>query len=109
VAENSDPERFGRPFEPGKSGNPGGRPRLIREYQTWLLEHAYPKAQEALLACLCSSDEKVKMMAVKEVNDRLMGKPSITVTGEEGRPVEVNVGSDIIEIVRRLASERKSP
>ena len=68
----------------GSSGNPGGRPKLVREFQEWLRAEAYPKAQQALLELLGSEDEKVRIQAVKEVNDRLFGRPPVTVEDTDG-------------------------
>lgn len=40
MADNSDPERPrrgpGRPFQPGESGNPGGKPKKLREIEAML-------------------------------------------------------------------------
>lgn len=86
--ENSQPARvIGRPFAKGSSANPGGRPKLIREFQEWLASECYPIAQEALKGCLRSDDEKVRMLAIKEVHDRLFGKPVQAITGADGEPL----------------------
>jgi hypothetical protein len=88
AADNNNGERVvGRPFQPGVSGNPGGRPKALREYQEWLRDNALDKAKQALLDCLASEDGKVRMMAVKEVGDRLFGKAPQAITGEDGKPL----------------------
>jgi hypothetical protein len=74
-------------FGAGNRANPGGRPKLIREFQDWLAEECYPIAQEALKGCLRSDDEKVRMLAIKEVHDRLFGKPVQAITGADGAPL----------------------
>jgi hypothetical protein len=59
-------------FKPGQSGNPGGRPS-----QTALRAALKPHeatAIQALVDCLSSEDEKVKLAAAREVLDRLYGK-----------------------------------
>jgi hypothetical protein len=77
---------------PGFSGNPGGgRPKAIAEYQEWLSMNALDPAKEALLACLVHEDGKVRMMAVKEVADRLFGKAPQAITGEDGKPLNFGV------------------
>ncbi len=74
----------GRPFKPGQSGNPKGRPKmtqeqkevkkatreLIEDYKRKLAE-ALPEISPALIAKARSGD----VSAIKEINDRLMGKP----------------------------------
>lgn len=74
---------------PGGTANPGGRPKAMREYQEWLRKNALEKAKKALLACLASKDGKVRMMAVKEVNDRLLGKAPQSVQTEDGETLKL--------------------
>lgn len=101
-AGNSDAKRIGRPFEPGQSGNPSGRPKAFREYQEWLAEHALGPAKDALLRCLHNEDGKVQMMAVKEVADRLFGKAPMTVLGEDGKPLLAGLGAELIAALGNL-------
>ena len=91
------------PFKPGQSGNPGGRPKIVREFHSWLTGKAYPEAKKALLKCLKSDDEKVQMLAVKEVNDRLFGKSPQPLVGEDGGPV----GVSLLEPALRALIEKK--
>jgi len=37
-AENSARKQVGRPFEPGVSGNPGGRPKKVQAYRAAILQ-----------------------------------------------------------------------
>lgn len=104
MAENSDSERkrgAGRPFEKGTSPNPGGRPKLIREFQELLAKECYPLANQALIKALSSENEKVQMLAVRETYDRLFGKPVQAITGEDGAPL-VPTG-DLLDALRKLA------
>lgn len=78
-------------FGPGNKANPSGRPKAWREYQEWLKENALGKAKAALLSCLSSADEKVQMMAVKEVNDRLFGKAPQAITDADGNAVPFGI------------------
>jgi hypothetical protein len=107
-AANSESERvIGRPFEPGKSGNPSGRPKAFREYQDWLAEFALGPAKEALLRCLHNEDGKVQMMAVKEVADRLFGKAPQTILGEDGKPLLAGLGTELVAALAKMAGGEK--
>lgn len=109
MPENKKPDAPSRDesgrIMPGSSGNPGGRPKALREYQKWLAENALEKAQLALLACLVDPDGRVKMMAVKEVADRLFGKAPQAITGEDGKPLMPEIVGGLIETIRKLAGE----
>lgn len=63
----------GRPFQPGQSGNPGGRPsqKAIRE-----ILHSYTeKAARRLGKLIDHRSPKIALLAIKEVYDRCYGKP----------------------------------
>lgn len=76
---------------PGHSGNPSGRPKLVREYQQWIKENAWDRAKAALLACLADEDGRVRMAAIKEINDRMLGKATQTLASENGEPLSIGL------------------
>lgn len=82
--------------------NPSGRPKAFREYQEWLRDECLDLAKAALKACLSSADEKVRMLAVKEVSDRLFGKAPQAITGEDGKPLLAGIGAEVVEALRKL-------
>lgn len=75
VAENSGKQR-GRPFAPGQSGNPGGRPAVLAEVRALAAEHA-PKAISTLAAIANNKDEdaRARVAAASAILDRAVGKP----------------------------------
>jgi HEAT repeat protein len=64
-------------FEPGKSGNPGGRPKGIAAKAR---EHG-DKALQVLADALLDDDAKTRIAAARELLDRGYGKP-VTMTAD---------------------------
>ena len=101
MADDSKPVRKngpGRPFPKGTSGNPGGMPKEIAEVRRQL-RALLPKATQTLGELLDHHDGKVRCMALREVYDRTMGKPTQPITGEDGKPITV----DLVSALERLA------
>lgn len=63
----------GKPFPKGVSGNPGGKKPMDPDVKE-ALEKLTPRAVERLGQILDSHDEKVAVVAAKEVLDRNLGK-----------------------------------
>jgi hypothetical protein len=95
-----------KPFPPGQSGNPGGRPKTepITHRYRMLAELPLPEARRKHLGlpkgatygdalCLAQLDEAIEgsTSAAREIGDRLEGKPKqrLELTGEDGEPVEI--------------------
>jgi hypothetical protein len=69
----------GRPWQPGQSGNPGGRPRVLANVQAQWRAHA----EEALATILtilrdCEAPAGARISAARYIVDRAYGKPSST-------------------------------
>lgn len=90
-------------FEKGTTGNPGGRHKLVQEFQQALRDRCYEKAIDTLVSCLDDDDGRVRVAALREVFDRLFGKPKVTIGGEDGQPLAVSV--DLTAALARLAGE----
>jgi Family of unknown function (DUF5681) len=98
-AKNSAKPRRGNPdrtkpyrFQPGQSGNPGGRPRkyITEVYEQLALEPVPTKGGKTYAELLALAQFKKALkgntMAAKEVTDRLEGKAreAVELTGPEG-------------------------
>jgi hypothetical protein len=75
-------------FEPGQSGNPGGRKdgntpvrRLARENSI--------EAIEKLLEWMRSDNPKASVSACNAILDRAYGKPAQPISGDEENPIQI--------------------
>ena len=64
-----------RPWKPGVSGNPRGRPKVAAEVRTLARSHGQ-RAFERLVELMDDPDPRVAFMASREVLDRAYGKPA---------------------------------
>jgi hypothetical protein len=79
-------------FKPGRSGNPGGRPKAIGIVQELARQHT-PRAIDKLADIMRNSQsDSAKIAAAKELLDRGWGKPaqfSISHQGEFKRAIDM--------------------
>ena len=78
----------GRPFQPGESGNPGGRPRVAVEAQELARQHG-PEAIARLITLMRSDNDPVALRAAEAILDRAYGRPPQAVTVQEERPLQI--------------------
>ena len=81
-AESSKKPR-GKSFSPGKSGNPGGRPKLPEDIKhVRELARQYTRsAIDALVEVLTGDGAAAKVAAANALLDRGWGKPEQTISG----------------------------
>jgi hypothetical protein len=66
-----------RPFQPGQSGNPGGKGGLYHEAQR-ICREASSAAARRVAKLMNSADERVALLAAEKVLERACGKPKET-------------------------------
>ena len=98
-------------FQPGQSGNPGGRPKgFARTVQSkagkngrklveafWLIAHGTPKEREEFFGEPVKVSTKDRLVALAELADRGWGRPAqaIDVNGAGGQQVAVFVTTGV--------------
>lgn len=90
---------IGRRFQPGQSGNPGGRPkkRLIDDLLEELLEQNDSEVAKTIAAALIKKARKGDVKAIQLAAERTQGKAkqAVEVGGPGGGPIPVQVISKI--------------
>lgn len=85
------PGKSGNPatqFKPGKSGNPGGVPKSMKEIRATELEHV-PKILDALRTMGLRMNGSPAVQACDKYLDRIVGKAPQPITGADGGPLKV--------------------
>lgn len=70
-------------FQPGKSGNPGGRPKGIAEVRELAQRLTSRSFEELERMAFTSDDDRVRLDAIKIILDRGYGRPEQAITGGE--------------------------
>lgn len=91
MSDDNIPIKRRRGFQPGQSGNPGGRPKIEPKIKE-LAQAACPKAIRKLIALLDSSDEKTVIAAANALLDRGIGKPTQQVQASGDISISLNLG-----------------
>ena len=103
-AENSNKQPRGKPFQPGQTGNPGGRPKKTDEERT-LEQLCKEKTTEALDTILYlmveGQQERARLAAAQYVMDRGWGK------AKESIELSGMVALSIADQIKKVHETRK--
>lgn len=88
-------------FQPGVSGNPGGKPKGLAEFRARIAGYS-EKAERTLIELLDSDNDRVRLSAATELLDRLYGRPASMLADADGKPVQVMQVNNYVEILQRL-------
>lgn len=101
--ENSVPaqQRGLKPFRPGQTGNPGGRPKAATDVVK-LARDGSEKAIKRLVKLIDSEEDRVALAAAVAVLDRAVGKPAQTVAHatKDAKDIPELTTAELIDLVR---------
>lgn len=103
-AENSKLAPRGKPFQPGKTGNPGGRPKKTEEERTLeaMCKEKTPEALATILTIMTGgTNERAQLSAAQYVIDRGWGK------AKESIELSGGVTLSIADQIKQAHEDRK--
>ncbi|MGE0052937.1 MAG: DUF5681 domain-containing protein [Hyphomicrobium sp.] len=77
-------------WKPGQSGNPTGKSKRLEEIRSLAKENSR-RALERLVDLIDSDDERIALMAAREVLDRAWGKVKPAEDDNDGKGITVNI------------------
>jgi hypothetical protein len=111
LAEKSGAVRpRGRPFQPGVSGNPGGRPKGLREHREALAAAGAPELMvQMLLRGLMHEDIEIALETYDRAAAYLYGRPGAPESGPEvsGAHTAAPTEDEIAEAQRILTEDEQ--
>jgi len=84
-----------RPWQPGQSGNPGGRPALPEDFRA-----KGPDALAKLVSLMDHKSPQIALRAAELVIDRIFGKAT--------QPTEHTAGADLLDVLAEKIQQRRN-
>jgi hypothetical protein len=100
----------GRRFEKGKSGNPGGRPKAVRDVAAAAREHTQ-EGLETLVTAMRDGGApwNARIRAVELILERGWGKPmqAVELSGPDGDAIQMEAKVGLADKLARLIAARR--
>jgi len=82
-----------KPFKPGQSGNPSGRPKVAKEFRERCREFMTETGFETLASIANSPRDRDRFRAIELIAGYALGKPKqgVELTGEEGGDINITI------------------
>jgi len=93
----------GKPFQPGQSGNPGGRPKMPDALKARIAKLASKDAVDVLQNALKSADERVRLQAAGMLMDRAWGK---AITPSDVKVSGADLAGEHLKVLRDRMGQR---
>jgi hypothetical protein len=94
----------GRPFPPGQSGNPGGRPATSKEFRE-LARNYSAGALRKLYAIALGGTGSAAVRACELIIERAWGRPPLEVSGPRGGPIDMRFHGAVRSAIEQLIAE----
>lgn len=106
-ADSSKPQRVvGKPFKPGVSGNPGGKDPEVEAVRiacrNYIASRCQSKLEKIEYLAEHGESEKIQLAASMWWAEQAIGKAVIAISGEDGKPLAVSFGADLIAALSNL-------
>jgi len=106
---NNAKTTVGKPFKPGQSGNPSGRPKIPQEFKDLAKEHSISALKKVIFIMESGiSDHKDQLRAAEIIMDRAWGKATqgMELSGPEGAPIEIATAAERQARINELIAKR---
>jgi hypothetical protein len=106
-ADSSKSQRvIGRPFKPGESGNPGGKDPEVEAVRVacrnYIASRCQSKLEKIEYLAEHGESEKIQLAASMWWAEQAIGKAVIAVSGEDGKPLQVTFGAELLSVLGNL-------
>ena len=108
MADSSDPsarKSLGRPFEPGQSGNPGGKSAEREALRKYVSTKGRDAIDGIVKLAEKAKSEKVRLDANVWLAEQTIGRAVVAISGEDGGPIKID--GDLLGQLQRFAESNK--
>jgi hypothetical protein len=111
--EQRKPRGAGRPFQPGRSGNPGGRPKEVGHVRDLARQHT-EQAIAALVEVMQTGKDSARAAAAAELLNRAWGKATQPIKQEASPVIQLSpadvkaLGDGLLYMERRKMDEQEA-